>query len=88
MEAMTDENIQEDMKEQENIFRVLIKTLLNAGIITDRTAGNYATFVNIKELHAEGDRMVGDDIAEDGIKFLLGINGGKFTSPGATVAAE
>ncbi|GGD06445.1 ferritin-like domain-containing protein [Pyruvatibacter mobilis] len=88
MEAMTDENIQEDMKEQENIFRVLIKTLLNAGIITDRTASNYATFVNIKELHAEGDRMVGDDIAEDGIKFLLGINGGKFTSPGATVAAE
>jgi len=88
MEAMTDENIQQDMKEQENIFRVLIKTLLNAGIITDRTSANYATFVNIKELHAEGDRMVGDDIAEDGIKFLLGINGGKFVSPGSTVAAE
>jgi len=88
MEALTDENIQEDMKEQENIFRVLIKTLLNAGIITERTSANYATFVNIKELHAEGDRMVGDEIAEDGIKFLLGINGGKFVSPNATVAAE
>ncbi|MGD1933003.1 MAG: ferritin-like domain-containing protein [Candidatus Phaeomarinobacter sp.] len=88
MEALTDENIQEDMKEQENIFRVLIKTLLNAGIITDRTAANYATFVNIKELRSEGDRMVGDEIAEDGIKFLLGINGGKFVSPNATVAAE
>ena len=32
--------------------------------------------------------MVGDEIAEDGIKFLLGINGGKFVSPNATVAAE
>ena len=88
MEAMTDENIQTDMKEQENIFRVLIKTLLNAGIITERTAANYATFVNMKELRGEGDRMVGDDIAEDGIRFLLGINGGRFVSPGQTVAAE
>ena len=88
LEAMTDENIQQDMKEQENIFRVLIKTLLNAGIITDRTAANYAAFVNIKELRHEGDRMVGDDIAEDGIRFLLGINGGRFVSPGQTVAAD
>ena len=37
MEAMTDANIREEMKETSNIFRVLIKTLLKAGIITDRT---------------------------------------------------
>ncbi len=88
MEALTDDNIKEDLGRQENIFRVLIKTLLNAGIITDRTAGNYAAFVDMKELKGEGDRMIGDDIAEDGIKFLLGINGGRFVSPGSTVAAE
>ncbi|HEY3888250.1 MAG TPA: ferritin-like domain-containing protein [Caulobacteraceae bacterium] len=57
-----------------NIFRVLIKTLLNAGLITDRTMGFYAAYVDMDELRAEGDRMVGDDIAEDGIRYLQAIN--------------
>ena len=75
MEAMTDSNIRESMQETSNIFRVLIKTLLKAGIITDRTAMNYATFIDMKELYGEGDRMIGDDIAEEGIKMLRQING-------------
>jgi hypothetical protein len=57
-----------------NIFRVLIKTLLNAGLITDRTMNFYAAYVDMDELRAEGDRMVGDDIAEDGIRYLQAIN--------------
>jgi hypothetical protein len=70
----TDERRREDMKEATNIFRVLIKTLLNAGIITDRTRAFYGMYVDMDELRAEGDRMVGDDIAEDGIKYLQAIN--------------
>jgi hypothetical protein len=57
-----------------NIFRVLIKTLLNAGLITARTRGFYAAYVDLDELSAEGERMVGDDIAEDGIRYLQAIN--------------
>jgi hypothetical protein len=57
-----------------NIFRVLIKTLLNAGLITNRTMSFYAAYVDMDELRAEGDRMVGDDIAEDGIRYLQAIN--------------
>ena len=75
MEAMTDAAIREDMQESSNIFRVLIKTLLKAGIITDRTAMNYAAFIDMKELYGESDRMIGDDIAEEGIKFLRNLNG-------------
>ena len=75
MEAMTDANIREEMQESTNIFRVLIKTLLKAGIITSRTSGNYAAFIDMKELYLEGDRMIGDDIAEEGIKYLLQLNG-------------
>jgi len=75
MEAMTDANIREEMQESTNIFRVLIKTLLKAGIITDRTSMNYAAFIDMKELYAEGDRMIGDDIAEEGIKYLMKLNG-------------
>jgi len=71
---MTDEVRRENMKEQSNIFRVLVKTLLNAGIITDRTKAFYGTYVDIEELRGEGDRMIGDDIAEEGIKYLQEIN--------------
>ena len=73
-EIATDENRREDMKEATNIFRVLIKTLLNAGIITDRTRAFYGMYVDMDELKAEGDRMVGDDIAEEGIVYLKAIN--------------
>jgi len=73
-----------------NIFRVLIKTLLNAGLITERTRGFYATYVDMEELQAEGTRMPGDDIAEDGIRFLQGINFKERSERGAAalVAAE
>lgn len=71
---VTDETRRENMKEQSNIFRVLVKTLLNAGIITDRTKAFYATYVDMDELKSEGDKMVGDDIAEEGIKYLQEIN--------------
>jgi hypothetical protein len=87
MEAMTDAAIRADMADATNIFRVLIKTLLKAGIITDRTRGIYAAYVDMAELYAEGDRMVGDDIAEEGIKYLVSLNGGKMTVP-SLMAAE
>jgi hypothetical protein len=71
-----DEERRERMKESTNIMRVLCKTLLNAGIITERTRGFYAQFVDMDELSAEGDHMVGDDIAESGIDFLRLVNSG------------
>ena len=70
----TDDKRRERMKGATNIFRVLIKTLLNAGLITERTRGFYGFYVDMDELKAEGDRMVGDDIAEEGIKYLQAIN--------------
>jgi hypothetical protein len=66
----------------------LIKTLLKAGIVTDRTRGIYAAYVDMAELYNEGDRMVGDDIAEEGIKYLVKLNGGKMTMPISLAAAE
>jgi hypothetical protein len=83
----TDEYRREDMKEATNIFRVLIKTLLNAGIITDRTRAFYGMYVDMDELKAEGDVMVGDAIADEGIQYLREIN---FRKPSVSVllAAE
>jgi hypothetical protein len=61
-------------KGETNVFRVLIKTLLQARLITERTRGFYAMYVDMDELAAEGERTVGDDIAEDGIRYLQAIN--------------
>jgi hypothetical protein len=85
---VTDETRRENMKEQTNIFRVLVKTLLNAGIITDRTKAFYAMYVDLEELKGEGDRMVGDDIAEEGIKYLQEINFKDRLASSISIAAE
>ncbi|MDP1600529.1 ferritin-like domain-containing protein [Phenylobacterium sp.] len=76
------------MTGETNIFRVLIKTLLNAGLITERTRGFYASYVDMDELAAEGERMVGDNIAEDGIRYLQEINFKDRSSRPVTIAAE
>jgi hypothetical protein len=70
----SDERLRQRLRESTNIFRVLIKTLLKSGLITDRTRTFYANYVDMDELKAEGDRMVGDDIAEEGIAYLQQIN--------------
>jgi hypothetical protein len=92
-EIATDEERRERMKEATNIFRVLVKTLWNAGIITERTRSFYAMYVDFAEFKAEGEDMVGDAIAADGIKYLQSINFGVNTSAlndvkAAAVAAE
>jgi hypothetical protein len=74
MEIRSEARTRERLRESTNIFRVLIKTLLKAGLISDRTKGFYANYVDMDELKSEGDRMVGDDIAEEGIAYLQTIN--------------
>jgi hypothetical protein len=88
MEAFTDDDRREAMKQSANIFRVLVKTLLNAGIITERTKSFYGMYINMDELKNEGERMVGDDIAEEGIKYLQTINFTDNSKGSALLAAE
>ena len=84
-EIISDDTRREAMSDSTNIFRVLVKTLLKAGIITDRTKDFYSVYVNLDELKAEGDRMVGDDIADEGLEYLKEIN---FKNPKRSIAAE
>ena len=84
-EIVTDETRREAMADSTNIFRVLVKTLLKAGMITDRTREFYSAYVNLDELKGEGDRMVGDDIADEGLEYLKEIN---FKKENRNMAAE
>jgi hypothetical protein len=77
LEAFTDADRRAQLRESTNVFRTLVKTLLKAGIITERTRSHYAAWVDMEELAAEGDRMVGDDLAEEGLRSLRQINAGK-----------
>ena len=43
-------------------------------IITDRTIHIYAAWVDVEGLQAEGETMVGDAIAAEGIDYLRAIN--------------
>ncbi|MBL8550012.1 MAG: ferritin-like domain-containing protein [Hyphomonadaceae bacterium] len=87
-QIMTDDERRKQMKESANLFRVLVKTLWNAGIITSRTKAFYATYVDFDEFQAEGDEMVGDAIAEEGIRYLQTINFGIDENALAKIAAE
>jgi hypothetical protein len=77
MEAFTDADRRRLMKQNTNIFRVLIKTLLHGGIITDRTRPLYEAWVDLGELGREPEGVVGDAIADAAILELREINSGK-----------
>jgi hypothetical protein len=88
VELRADNRVRERLKESTNIFRVLIKTLIKSGLVTERTRAFYATYVDMEELMGEGDRMIGDDIAEDGIKYLQEINFKDRSKAAVAMAAE
>ncbi len=74
-ESFGDKERRKVMTRSTNAFRVLIKTLLHAGIITDRTKDVYARFVDMAELGREpGDGTVGDEIAAVALDELRDIN--------------
>lgn len=77
LEAFTDADRRRMMKENTNIFRVLIKTLLHGGIITDRTKHLYEAWVDLGELGREPEGVVGDPIAEAAMEELREINRAK-----------
>jgi hypothetical protein len=45
-------------------------------------------YVDMEELKNEGERMVGDDIAEDGIRYLQAINFKDRVAEPVRIAAE
>ncbi len=73
-ESYTSADRRRELMESTNIFRVLIKTLLKGGVITARTRAIYAAWVDMKDLAAEGDAMVGDPIAAAGLAYLREVN--------------
>ncbi len=74
LEAFGDSERRENMRQNTNIFRVLIKTLLKAGIITDRTRHVYGQWVDMAELDREDDEVAGAEVAREATRILMDIN--------------
>ena len=74
--------------EEIDYLELILGSLLNAGIITARTRAFYGMYVDMDELKNEGERMVGDDIAEDGIRYLQAINFKDRAGAPVSIAAE
>ncbi|MAI78254.1 MAG: DUF3066 domain-containing protein [Deltaproteobacteria bacterium] len=77
LEAFSDEDRRSNMTNNTNIFRVLIKTLHNAGIITERTRHVYGQWVDMAELADEHDEIPGMDVAREATETLKEINSGR-----------
>ena len=73
-ETYNDDERRNELKDGNNVFRVLAKTLISAGIITDRTAHVYAEWVNMKELVSESHEVPGAAAVMEGIEDLRRIN--------------
>ncbi len=77
LEAFTDADRRSAMTRSTNIFRVLIKTLFKAGIITERTRSTYALWVDMDELARERDEVVGQEVADAAMVELSELNRGR-----------
>ncbi len=60
-----------------SIFRVLVKTLLDAGMSTERARHIYAAWLDLDGLAAEREAMIGDALAAEGIEMPREINRGR-----------
>lgn len=73
-ETYNNDERRNELKDGTNVFRVLAKTLISVGIITDRTKHVYAEWVNMKELETEDCEIPGAAAVIEGITDLRRIN--------------
>ena len=73
-ETYNDDERRNELKDGNNFFCILAKTLISAGIITDRTAHVYDEWMHMKELESESDEVPGAAAVMEGIEDLRRIN--------------
>lgn len=67
-----------ELRKETNVMRVLVKTLVQAGIVTERTRHIYSTWVDMGGIEADGGRdLPSEAIAAEGIEYLRAINQGR-----------
>lgn len=73
-EAYADKTRRRELADANSVFHPLVRSLLHAGVITQRTRHFYAVWMNLQDLANEGDDSSNDAIVADGIDYLKQIN--------------
>lgn len=69
-----DQARRDEMANSYSVFRLLVRTLVGSGIVTERTRGDYGRWVDLDTLGTEADHPVEDVITAEGLAFLKTVN--------------
>jgi hypothetical protein len=70
----TEEVRRREMSDISSVFRVLLRTLVNSQIVTDRTIDFYNKWVNIESLSIDEENPIENVITAEGLAFLQAVN--------------
>lgn len=89
-ESYTSELRRRELADRSSTFRILMRTLVNSGVVTKRTEASYAEWVSIDELRNEDDSGPEEAIAAQGVEYLRCLNDGRRQRhrTGGTTAAQ
>ena len=73
-EFYTDQIRKDELSERTGVFRILVRTLIRSGIVSERTQNIYAQWLDLNSLNADETNPVESDIAKKGLEFLASVN--------------
>ncbi len=70
----TEEVRKQELSEQAGVFRILARTLIRSGIVTERTRPVYAQWLDLDSLAEDDTNSVEASIARQGLELIASIN--------------
>lgn len=70
----SDQARRDEMANSYSVFRLLVRTLVGSGIVTERTRADYGLWVDLDTLGTEAANPVEDAITAEGLAFLRNVN--------------
>ena len=69
----TDQVRRQELSEQAGVFRILARTLIRSGIVSERTRGAYAQWLDLDSLHIDDANPLESTIAQEGLDFIASV---------------
>ncbi|MFL6622111.1 MAG: ferritin-like domain-containing protein [Sulfurifustis sp.] len=76
-ESYTSEVRRQELAATNSAFRIVMRTLVNSGVVSQKTEGAYAAWVPIDDLRSERDGSIEERITAEGLEYLRRINDSK-----------
>lgn len=73
-QSYTSDTRRKELSEEASVFRVVIRTLLGSGIVTERTKVEYERWINFASIDGEGAASIESAITSGGLALLEKLN--------------